>query len=166
MKIFNTSNAATKKPYCGEVFYLWQHLTQRYDILELTQIFQNFTHDIDFQAIITSGINILDNEISLLEKAMYNLAIPLPPRPPKLINNPTNTEIIRDELMFRIIYLGMQNFIIQHTKSVLTFGNESLKNMFIKLQQKEIDLYNKLTNYGELKGWLHVPPSCEKRPIG
>ncbi|MCR4440616.1 MAG: DUF3231 family protein [Peptococcaceae bacterium] len=165
MKSFNSSSATKAKPFCGEIYGLWQHLAQRYDVLELTQVFHNFTHDIDFKVILTMGINILEKEINFLEKEMDNMAIPLPPRPPKSINNPTNTEILRDELMFRTIYSGIQNFVIQQTKSILIFQNEELKNKFIKMLQSEIDFYNKLTAYGNLKGWLHVPPYCEKRVL-
>jgi len=165
MKTVGSSGANKFKPSCGEVHGLWQHLVQRYDVLELTQTFQNFAHDLDFKAILTKGIGILEKEINFLEQEIDKLAIPLPPRPPKSINNPINTEILRDELMFRLIYCGIQNFVVQQTKSLLMFQDGHLKDRFTKMLLTEIDLYKKLTSYGNLKGWLHVPPFCEKRVL-
>jgi hypothetical protein len=164
MQFINSFRKNTKeKPHCGEVFCLWQHLTQRYDILELTQIFQNFAHDIDFKAILTTGLKILNDEIELIEKQMNYFDIPLPPRPPKSANTPTNTEILRDAIMFRIIYSGIQNFVTQQTKSMLSVEKEHLKSMFVKMLETETNLYDKLASYGKAKGWLYVPPMCEKR---
>lgn len=41
---------------------------------------------------------------------MDTYGIPLPPRPPKSINTPANTEVIRDELIFRLVYMEIQKF--------------------------------------------------------
>ncbi|SFR07208.1 DUF3231 family protein [Desulfoscipio geothermicus] len=164
MQFINSFCKNTKeKPHCGEVFCLWQHLAQRYDTLEITQIFQNFAHDNDFKAILTMGLKILNNEIELIEKQMNYFDISVPPRPPKSANTPTNTEILRDEIMFRIIYWGIQNFVIQQTKSILAVEKNHLKSMFIKMLETEINLYDKLTSFGKSKGWLYVPPMCDKR---
>jgi hypothetical protein len=46
-----TPQAEQKKVHTGEVFGLWQHLTQRYDIRELTDIFKNFAKDAEFRAL-------------------------------------------------------------------------------------------------------------------
>jgi hypothetical protein len=144
------------------VFGLWQHLVQRYDIRELTDIFQNFAQDLEFKAILSLGLKVLDNEITTMEEEMNRLGIPLPPRPPKSINTPINTEILRDELMFRIIYMGIQYFISQHVNTILQMQNPRLRDEFIKIEGTEIDLYTKLTKYGKLKGWLFIPPSYSK----
>lgn len=148
--------------HSGEIFGLWQHLVQRYDIRELTDIFQNFAKDIEFKAMLTVGLSVLDNEITILEDEMDRLGITLPPRPPKSINTPSNTEILRDELMFRIIYWGVQNFLQQHMNTILQIQNKRLKDEFIKMEQKELDLYTKLSKYGKLKGWLFIPPAYSK----
>lgn len=145
--------------HTGEVFALWQHLVQRYDIRELTDIFQNFAKDTEFKVILTLGLNILNNEISTIENEMNKLGIPLPPRPPKSINTPVNTEILRDELMFRIIFMGIQNFIVQESNTILQLQNERLRDIFIEMGRKEIETYKKMSAYGKLKGWQFTPPA-------
>lgn len=152
-------NQEQQAVHAGEVFALWQHLVQRYDIRELTDIFQNFAKDIEFKVILTLGVNMINNEISTLEYEMNKLSIPLPPRPPKSINTPSNTEILRDELMYRIVFSGIQNFVVQQTNSILQMHNERLRDIFIDLGRKEIDIYKKMSSYGTLKGWQSVPPA-------
>ena len=144
--------------HTGEAFEIWQHLVMRYDVFELTDIFQNFASDTEFKALLSFGLKMLQVNIDKIEVEMNRLGIPLPPRPPKSINTPANTEILRDELMFRTIYMGIQNFLNEHQRTVLMMKNPKLSNIFIKMQREEIDLYTRVVAYGNLKGWLHVPP--------
>ncbi len=144
--------------HTGEAFEIWQHLVMRYDIYELTDIFQNFANDPEFKVLLAYGLNVLQNKIDVIEKEMNRLGIPLPPRPPKSINTPANTEILRDELMFRTIYMGIQNFLNEHQRTVLMMKNPKLRDIFMEMQRNEIELYTKVIAYGNLKGWLHVPP--------
>jgi len=144
--------------HCGEIFQLWQHLVKRYDIRELTDIFQNFAKDTEFKAILSLGLNVLDEEIKELEDEMKRLGIPLPARPPKSINTSSNTEVLRDELMFRIVYTGIQSFLSEQIQSILAMQNKKLRNIFLKMERKEIDMYNKMSVYGKLKGWIYIPP--------
>jgi len=145
--------------HCGEVFQLWTQLVMRYDVHELTDIFQNYAHDIEFKAILSLGLNIMDEEIAEWEKVMDNLGIALPPRPPKSINTPGNTEVLRDELMFRTIYMGIQNFMSEHLRNIRMMQNTKLREMSIRMERKEVDLFVKMSDYGRLKGWLFIPPA-------
>jgi len=144
--------------HAGEAFEIWQHLVMRYDIQELTDIFQNFASDLEFKAILTWGLGILTQQIGKIEDEMNRLGIPMPKRPPKSINTPTNTEILRDELMYRTIYMGVQNFLNEHQRTVLMMKNKRLQSLFLKMQQGEIEMYTKLVSYGTRKGWLQIPP--------
>lgn len=148
-----------EKYHAGEIFALWQHLVQRYDIREMTDIFQNYAKDMEFKALLVSGTKILDDEIKVLEDELDNLRVPLPPRPPRSVNTPGNTEILRDQLMFRLIYMGIQNFLTQQTETFLTMQNPGLKDLFQDMTIREMDLVRKMNRYGELKGWLFIPPA-------
>jgi len=147
------------KVHTGEVFQLWTHLVMRYDIYELTDIFQNYAHDIEFKAMLSFGMNVLQNEINEIEKEMDNLGIALPPRPPKSINTSGNTEVLRDELMFRIVYMGIQNFMSEHLRNVRMMHSPRLRAMSIRMGRNETDFFVKMSDYGELKGWLFIPPA-------
>lgn len=151
--------ALAKSLHTGEVFALWQHLILRYDLYELTDIFQNFAHDKEFKVILSLGLNVLSSGITEMENAMNHFGIPLPPRPPKSINTPTNTEVLRDELMFRIVFMGIQNFLSQHIRTILNTEHADLLNMFKKFERQEMDIYLKMKKYAQLKGWIFIPPA-------
>ena len=153
-----TTSQQQQSIHTGEAFEIWQHLVMRYDVYELTDIFQNFASDTEFKALLAFGLNMLQVNIDVIEKEMSRLGIPLPPRPPKSINTPANTEILRDELMFRTIYMGIQNFLNEHQRTVLMMKNPKMRDIFMKMQREEITLYTRVVAYGNIKGWLHVPP--------
>jgi hypothetical protein len=144
--------------HAGEAYEIWQHLVMRYDTQELAIVFHNFVNDMDFKTLLSWGLSVLDKEVSTLETEMNRLGIPLPKRPPKSINTPANSEIFRDETMFRSIYMMVQLFLYQLQRTGMIMLEPRLRDMFIQMQKTEIDLYAKLVKYGKLKGWLHTPP--------
>lgn len=155
----NKPNTKAKELNTGEVFALWEHLVKRYDVYEMTDIFENFSYDKDFQSVLKLGRNLLENEITEMENMMNRYGIPLPPRPPKSINTPANTEVLRDELMFRLVYMGIQNFLTAHIRSILNSNDETLLDMYEKFLRNEIDVFRKLKAYGKVKGWQFIPPA-------
>lgn len=104
------------------------------------------------------GLGVLQQQIEQIEDEMNRLGIPMPTRPPKTINTPANTEILRDELMYRTIYMGVQNFLNEHQRTLPMMKNKRLRSLFQKMQHAEIQIYTKLVAYGTLKGWLQIPP--------
>ncbi|MEJ6951611.1 DUF3231 family protein [Natronospora cellulosivora (SeqCode)] len=155
----NKTNTKAKQLHTGEVFALWQHLLLRYDTYEMTDIFENFANDVEFKGILSLGKTVLSKEILELEKQMDSYGIPLPPRPPKSINTSANTEVLRDELMFRLIYMGIQNFLTQHIRTILNTSNEDLLTIFKKFEDMEMELFTKLQKYAQFKGWIFIPPA-------
>lgn len=144
--------------HAGEAFEAWQHLVMRYDIYEITDIFNNYANDAEFKVILGYGLNILSKEIEQIEDQLTRLGIPLPKRPPKSTNTTTNSEVLRDELMFRIIIMGIQNFLNEHLRTILMMQNPILRDMFMTMMETETKVYTRFFAYGKLKGWLHVPP--------
>jgi hypothetical protein len=100
----------------------------------------------------------LKKEITKIEDEMNRLGIPMPTRPPKSINTPANTEVMRDELMFRTIYTGVQNFLNEHQRTLLMMANKRMRKIFLNMMQTEIGIYTALVDYGTIKGWLQIPP--------
>ncbi len=145
--------------HAGEAYEIWQHLVLRYDLQELINVFRNFANDVDFKALLDLGDGVLQKEVAIMENEMKRLGIPLPKRPPKFINTPTNTEILRDETMFRSIYMIVQLSLNQLQRSLLIMIDTRLRDMYKHMQSSQVDLYAKIVSYGELKGWLHIPPA-------
>lgn len=158
--ILGTKTAAQEQASvnCGEVHTLWSALVTRYDLKEANMIFSSYVEDPDFRAVLATGGVALDREIAVLEKQMERLGIPLPPRPPAEISTQVNTEVCRDEFMFRTLLMGVQNFIDEHVRNLRVFRNAQLRKLFTELKDDEIGYFRSLVTYGRLKGWAVVPP--------
>lgn len=104
------------------------------------------------------GIGALEKEVIKFEDEMNRLGIPMPKRPPRSINTPANTEIFRDETMFRTIYLMVQIFLSQLQRTLIIVMDKRLRDMFVQMQYTLVDLYTEMIAYGKLKGWIQSPP--------
>ena len=153
-----TTSQQQKNINSGEVHALWSALVVRYDIREANDIYENFANDVEWKVILAFGKRILDEEITQIENQMDKLGIALPPRPPKSINTPGNTEVMRDEFMFRTVYAGVQNFLEEHLRGLRMMQNQNLRDMLWAMMKTEMNWYFKLSDYGRLKGWLFIPP--------
>jgi len=144
----------------GEAYHLWDHLTSRYDTVEITQIYETFAHDGDLKTLLQSALrNTLEKQVKVIEKEMNYFALPLPQRPPKKVKNLENTEVVEDLIIFRNVFTGMQYFFNLHATALKqATTNDRLRKIYTQFLKEEMDLYNKFVKYGKLKGWIrHVP---------
>ena len=160
---FHFGRAETAKPPAldsGEEFLLWDQLISRYDIIEQTQIYQNFAHDPDFKYLLKKGLEeTLERQVDELEKEMNTFQLPLPNRPPKSVRVTANSGIMDDQMMFRQVFTGIQNFLESHIRTIRAITtNDPLRHTFIIFAKEELDLFENLCKFGKLKGWLLVPP--------
>ncbi len=144
----------------GEAFHLWNHLSIRYDTLEISQIYEHYAKDPDFVLVLQTGIQkTLEKQINTLEKEMDHFGLPLPERPPKNIRPPENAEIIEDNLMFRDMFTGIQFMFQLHATALKqNTTNDRLRTIFSRFLHEELDIFDKLVKYGKLKGWLRPTP--------
>ncbi|WP_408956388.1 spore coat protein [Natroniella sp. ANB-PHB2] len=150
------------KVHVGEAFYLWELLVARYDSLDKTQIYCEFINDKDFLAIVKRGIQKLKSQIGKLENIMSDLGITLPNRPPAKVNINNNITIVKDKMIFRDIHRGIQGYIDLHTRAFKSATNTKLRSLFKDYLIQELDMAEKLVEYGQLKGWFLIPPPFAK----
>lgn len=148
--------------HSGETYEMFQQLIVQYDMQELATIFQNFTNDKDFKVLLAWGLGVLNKEITKLESEMNRLGLPLPKRPPRSINTPANTEIFRDEAMFRTLNRFVQISLYQLQRTGIIMMDPTLRDLFVKMQTSQTELYTRFIAYGKLKGWIPVPPRYNK----
>ncbi len=143
-----------------EVFHIWNHLTVRYDAIQLTQIFSNFAHDPEFKVILNSGLKTsLEKQVNILEGKMNHFGLPLPQRPAKSVNTTLNFEIFEDEIMFRNLFTHIQYMLILHAIGLKqSTTNDPIREMFCDFLFEELNLFDKLVKYGKAKGWLRPVP--------
>ncbi len=143
----------------GEIWELWQHLYYRYLHLNRTKIFLTHVSDLDFQAILTAGTNVLEKQIKHLEQLLIDYGISLPDKYPKNIPAPETKEAYDDERIFKSLLNSMKNAITVHGFALQEIMiNKNLRNLFKNLLIDEIDLVDKLFRYGKVKGWAPLVP--------
>lgn len=147
----------------GEAHFLWDYLSSRYDIIELTQLLQNFIHDIEFKNLVTMGLQqSLETQVQEIEKLMDALMIPLPNRPPRSIHMPSHVQSMDDTFIFRRIFVGVESYLTAEVRTIRSIiNNDPLRAMFIGYAKNEVAVFDNLIKYGKVKGWLPIPPSYQ-----
>ncbi|MBS4030228.1 MAG: DUF3231 family protein [Clostridiales bacterium] len=143
----------------SEVFHLWNHLVQRYNIIYLTTLMEQFAKDEDLKLILKVGETSLSKHITILEKEMMAYGIPLPLRPPKQAQSTASLEQINDRYIFRRILRGIQGFLPTHTMAFVHSTSPKIRELFMSFLVEEMKLYDKFMEYGKLKGYEIMPPS-------
>jgi hypothetical protein len=142
-----------------EAFHLWDHLTQRYDQLQMTDLFSGIVHDPDFKLLLTQGLSSLTGQTKLLEQELIKYGVPLPGRPPFSIEISIDPESFKDSFMFSNIFTGIVEAIDMHMRAVIeTIKNDALRDLFLQFLKEEVDMFDKFLKYGKAKGWAKVTP--------
>jgi len=143
----------------AEADALWKALVSRYDALNITNILLMLVKDEDLIMIIKEGIQILNKEVSILEKHMKNFNIPMPNKPPEQANIALDINAITDMTIYRDVYNGMAATLQLHTLNFAVSKSSTLRESFRKLLIIEMDLFDKYVEYGKQKGYMHEEPS-------
>ena len=143
----------------SEAAHIWDHINMRYDQLQLTKIYSQFIHDLEFEKILNRGETILKKQVKILEKKSSQFEVPVPENPPAVIESPIDPEIMEDKFAYRRIFKGLQEAIDLHIRAVVeSIRNDSLRDLFFDFLQEELDLYDAFLKYGKVKGWSHISP--------
>lgn len=158
---YKTAKSTKNEPISlSEAFHIRNHISQRYEQLQLTKFFLSFAHDKEFRAILNQGISTLEDEINLLENEGIKYEVPLPDRPPASVAVPMDPETMEDSFMYKQILKGIQDALDLHTRAAVDIiRNDYLRKHILRLYEKELDLHDKFVKYGKLKGWIQVLPT-------
>jgi len=146
-----------------EIYHLWHHLTYRYDNMNTTEItteiIKLFTYDGDYKVTLELGLVTLRKQIGMLEKELTYFGIPLPNAPGILTFTPGNTEILKDDHMFRTLLDRLQGAALIHLEPLkeCTY-NDRIRGIFKNLFVEELQIIDNLYKYGKIKGWFHPIP--------
>lgn len=143
----------------SEVFHLWNHLVQRYNVIYLTETFEMFAKDADLKAVLNAGKKALNTHVTVLEKEMITYGIPLPVRPPKQTQATANLEEISDRHIFRRILRGIQSFLPTHTAAFVHSTSPKIRELFMSFLIEEMKLYDRFMEYGKMKAYEIMPPA-------
>ena len=105
------------------------------------------------------GLKTLGKQQDMLEKELQYFGIPLPIHPPSVTPPETNTEIMRDDYMYKNLLTGMQGAAIMHTMALKQcVTNDRVRKLFKQLLYEELDIYNNMVKFGKMKAWINVVP--------
>lgn len=157
--VFDSKEQLQKELTVFEAGNIWGILRRRYDVIEGTQILRNFALDPEFKMILGAGLKTLEKQVDELEELMKEYGIALPPRPPAASESTLKVEEITDRWIFSVILAGIQDFIFRHVESFLETTSPKLRETFLRFLNDEAEIYDRLSIYGQMKGWLPNPPA-------
>ncbi len=157
---YKTSTPTVSEPISlTEAFHIWDHLSLRYDQIQMTALFLGFVHDPDFKLIMQQGLNVLKKQAGKLEQQALTFEVVLPERPPSSMQVPIDPETLKDNFMYATIFNGMLDAVDLHMRAVIeTVRHDALRDLFFELLKDEIGIVNNLLRYGKMKGWSRVTP--------
>lgn len=142
----------------SEVFYAWDVLTLKYDILETVQLKENFVDDIDLKYILGNVVDGLQIGINDMEYIMINYGVPFPIRPPAGSNITITLEQFSDRDVFHALFEAIQAFFPILSSGYINSTSPDIRIAFKNHILTTMELQEMLVEYGKLKGYLHEPP--------
>jgi len=142
----------------SEVFYIWDIMVMKMDILHSVRIQENLIGDSDLKFIAAQLARGLEVGIKHMESIMIEYSIPFPERPPARSSAISNNEDFSDKIIYETLYEGIQSFFF-----VLASGFMNSTSPIIRKAIKEhllltMQLQELIVEYGKLKGFLNTPP--------
>ncbi|MDA8333898.1 MAG: DUF3231 family protein [Peptococcaceae bacterium] len=154
-----SSNKAESNINAGEAHTLWSQLQSWYDVLELTEVFLNYTRDVDLRTLLKHCAELTRQRISTLENTMQHYKIAFPPCPSKIVESHAESDILTDRIIYRTIFDIGQAALLVHANSLNICENDSLRKVFGDFLANQIKICDTVAKFGKSKGWLHYPPA-------
>lgn len=158
--VYKTALPHTKEQLStAEAFHIWDHISLRYEQMELIGLYINFAHDTEFKAILQHGLYVVTKQVKQLEQLALKLYVTLPNRPSPPVMAPIDPETIKDQFMYNNILSWLLNALDTHVRAIIeTIRNDPLRNLWTGLLTAELEYYDKFLKYGKMKGWTKVVP--------
>lgn len=142
----------------NEVFYIWDIMVAKFDILETIGISESFIEDRDLKAISGQLAKGLQAGIDSMEKLMFDYSITFPVRPPADCNPTADIEYITDRYIYKSIFEGIQSFFPILSNGFMNSTSPKVRKAFKKHLLLSIELMELIVEYGKLKGYIDEPP--------
>ena len=158
-KYLHVPKSVNEKLSCIEAFHLWTHTNYRYINIEETLRWKEFVKDTEFKLILEEGLDILKDQVETLEDELEHFGIQAPKRPPNVVKTNKDETVYKDEYIFKSLFIGLQWAGTLHAKAFQQCTtNDRIRGIFKNYLYEELDMLNKISKYGKMKGWLPTPP--------
>ncbi len=168
ISVFKKSRGLKEEIDIKEAFNIWNMLRTRYANVDTVRLFQNLTHDRDFDIILGQLLDEWKKFIKLYEDKAESLKLKVPKRPPYDYKTSVHVSQFTDEYMFKKIY----NDLIADLYPLITAyrtstTNDSVRKMIHDDLIDHLKGFELLYKYGKLKGWMDEPPALKtSKPQG
>lgn len=141
-----------------EVFYVWDILVTKLDILETIQIFENFIEDSDLKIINVQVTNGITTGIRDMEVLMSDYGLPFPVRPPAGKNTTVSLEQVTDRDIYQTLFEAVQAFFPLMSAGFMNSTTPQIRKAIKNHLLITIELQELMVEYGKLKGFINEPP--------
>ena len=168
ISVFKKSRGLKEEIDIKEAFNIWNMLRTRYANVDTVRLFQNLTHDRDFDIILGQLLAGWKDFIKLYEDKAESLKLKVPKRPPYDYKTSVQVSQFTDQYMFKKIY----NDLIADLYPLITAyrtstTNDSVRKMIHDDLIEHLNDFELLYKYGKAKGWMDEPPALKtSKPQG
>jgi len=142
-----------------EVFYVWDILGIKLDIMESVQIVENFADDKDLKFIISRVVDVLQSGIMDMESIMNSYGVPFPTRPPAGIKTTIILEHVTDKDIYQTLFESIQSFFPIIANGFMQSTSPKVTKAIKSHLLVTIELHELLVEYGKIKGFINLPPA-------
>ncbi|MCR3923002.1 MAG: DUF3231 family protein [Firmicutes bacterium] len=160
ISIFKNSRGLKEEIDMKEAFNIWNMLRSRYHSTDTVRLFQNLTHDRDFDIVLGQLLDEWKKYIKLYEDKAKSLKLKVPRRPPYDYKTSVQVSQFTDEYIYRRIY----NDLIADLYPLVTAyrtstTNDSVRKIIQDDLVEHLSGFELMYKYGKLKGWMDEPPA-------
>jgi hypothetical protein len=142
----------------AEVFYVWDVMVTKFDIMQSLKIVEVFIQDDDLKLIAQQLVKGLETGINDMERLMSDYGIPFPVRPPVGSNSTDSLEDFSDKLIYISLLEGIQSFFPILSSAFMNSTSPKARKAFKNHLLLTIELQELIVDYGKLKGFIPEPP--------
>lgn len=142
----------------SDVFYVWDILVTKFDIMETMDIIKNFINDKDLGFIASKLVKGLLIGIQDMERVMDDYGIPHPYRPPAGVKIDATNELITDRYIYDTLQEGIHSFFFTLSSGFMNSTSPIVRKAFKEHMLLTMDLHELIVDYGKLKGYIVQPP--------
>ena len=137
---------------------MWNKLLARYDFIESILVLVNYIKDEDLRKETQIVLKKIRRQSEQLEKIMAEYSVSLMPRPASEIKITDGSTSITDRYIFGRIFNSIKWLLPVHIVSFEQSTSPKLRKMFKGFLLEEMDMYDRLRDFGLKKNWLQSYP--------
>ncbi len=142
----------------SEVFYVWDIMVMKMDILHTVRIMESLIVDSDLMFIANQLGKGLETGIAQMERIMNDYSIPFPLRPPAASTAISTLEDFSDKTIYETLYEGIQSFFFVLASGFMNSTSPKVRKALKDHLLLTMQLQELIVEYGKIKGYLNVPP--------